>query len=65
MDDDLPRIFIVRGESGRMCRLRHFVGLDFLQSVDALAVGVEGIHKMHPVDRVSKIRSTLKCYVLC
>ena len=32
-----------------MRRLRHFVRLDFLQSVDALAAGVEGVHEMHPV----------------
>ena len=31
-----------------MCGLCHFIGLDFLQGVDALAVGVEGVHEMHP-----------------
>lgn len=48
-DDDLPRILIVGGESGRMRRFCHFIGLDFFQSVDALAVGVKGVHEMHSV----------------
>lgn len=34
-----------------MCRLRDFSCRDFLESVDPLAIGIKGVHEMHPVGR--------------
>ncbi len=43
----VSRVFVVRGESGRMCGFRDGSVKDFLQGVDALAVGVFVVHEMH------------------
>jgi len=44
----LPGVFIVGREPGWVCRLCNCsFGGDFLQSVDAIAVLVKGVHEMH------------------
>lgn len=46
----MSRILVVWRKSCRMCGLRDFARNDLLQGIDALAIGIEGVHKMHFCD---------------
>ena len=43
----MPRVLVVGGESRRMCRFRDGAIEDFLEGVDASAVGRGVVHEMH------------------
>lgn len=45
--DAVTGVFVVGGEASRVGRLCDFGAHDLLERVDALAVGVEGVHQMH------------------
>lgn len=43
----IPRVLVIRREARRVSRLCDFSRDDFLESVQSLAVRVEGVHEMH------------------
>jgi hypothetical protein len=43
----MSRVLVVGRKSRRVRRLGHFTGDHLVQGVDALAIGIEGIHEMH------------------
>ena len=51
----IPRVLVIRRKARRVSRLCDFSGDDFLESVQALAVRVEGVHEMHDY-RVRELR---------
>lgn len=47
LHSSVPRVLVVWREPRRVCRLGDFGTGDLLERVDALALGIEGVHKMH------------------
>jgi len=45
--DTVSGVLVVGRKSGRVCRLGDLGTDNLLERVDALAVGVESVHKMH------------------
>lgn len=49
MDAFVPRVLVIRRETGRVRRLRDLAVDNLLQRVDALAIRAERVHEMHSV----------------
>lgn len=43
----MSRVLVIRRKSRRVSRLGHFARNDLVQRVNALAIGINGVHKMH------------------
>lgn len=48
MGASVPRVLVIGREAGRVRRLRDLAVHDLLQRVNALAIGAERVHEMHP-----------------
>lgn len=60
----MPRVLVVGRKPGRVCRLCDLGADNFLERVDALASGVEGVHEMH-LGRSSSKSGSMAGEVVC